>query len=130
MKSSVLFVCPVAGVGRANGIMPPDVFFVPLLIPHFSTRVHKFECRRNCFLSILAREKAPPHFSRRVQKFECRRNCFLNILAREKDVQGMNMILLDRYCAVTYTKWCSSFLCCYIYCWALEDRRMNGTSLS
>ena len=30
-KSSVFFVCPVAGVGRASGVMPPDVFFVPLL---------------------------------------------------------------------------------------------------
>ena len=42
-----------------------------------------------------------PHFSRRVQNFEFQIYCLLKILANEKDVQGMNMILLDRYCTLT-----------------------------
>ena len=50
-----------------------------------------------------------PHFSRRVQYFEFRIYCLLKILANEKDVQGINMIFLDYYCTLTYTKCCSSF---------------------
>ena len=44
----------------------------------------------------------PPHFSRRVQNFEFRVQCLQKILANEKDVQGVNMILLGCYCALTY----------------------------
>ena len=43
----------------------------------------------------------PPHFSRRVKNFEFRKYCLLKILVNEKDIQGMNMILLDCYCALT-----------------------------
>ena len=57
-----------------------------------------------------------PHFSRRVQNFEFRIYCLLKIRANEKDVQGMNMILLDCYCTLTYTKWCSRFLCAFWFC--------------
>ena len=42
-----------------------------------------------------------PYFSRRVQNFEIGIYCLLKILANEKDVQGMNMILLDCFCALT-----------------------------
>ena len=41
--------------------------------------------------------------------------CLLKILANEKDEQGMNMILLDCYCALTNTKCCSSFLCVFLH---------------
>ena len=57
-----------------------------------------------------------PYFSRRAQSFEFRIYCILKILANEKDVQAMNMILLDCYCALTYTKSCSSFLCVFWLC--------------
>ena len=57
-----------------------------------------------------------PHFSRRVQNFEFQIYCLLEILANEKDVQGMNIILLDCYCALTYTKCCPSFLCVFWLC--------------
>ena len=55
----------------------------------------------------------PPYFSKRVQKCEFRIHCLLRVLANENDVQGMKLILLDCYCALTYTKCYSSFLCVF-----------------
>ena len=60
--------------------------------------------------SFLALSLAP-HFSRRVQNFEFRIYCLLKVLANEKDVQGMNMKLLDCYCALTLQNVALAFLC-------------------
>ena len=65
---------------------------------------------KEIFLAPSLASSLAPRFSRRVQNSEFRIYCLLKILANEKDVQGMNMILLDCYCALTYTKCCSSFL--------------------
>ena len=71
-----------------------------------------------------------PHFPRRVQNFEFRIYCLLKILANGKDVQGMNMILLDNYCTLTYAKCRSSFLCVFwLYMQATTYRKflsING----
>ena len=49
------------------------------------------------------------------------------MLANEKDVQGLNMILLDCYCALTYTTCCSSFLCVFQLCmYSLVPKRRGG----
>ena len=57
----------------------------------------------------------PPLF-RRVQNFEFPVYYLLKILANEKDVQGMNMIPLNYYCTLAYTKCCSSYLCVFWFC--------------
>ena len=57
-----------------------------------------------------------PHLSRKVHNFAFRMYYLLKILANETDVQGMNKILLDCYCALTYTKCCSSFHCVFWLC--------------
>ena len=77
-------MCHEGTVAVLWGATPPEIFLSPSL---------------------------PPPLFRRVQNFEFRIYCLLKILANEKDVQGMNMILLDCYCILTYTKCCSSFLC-------------------
>ena len=56
------------------------------------------------------------HFSRREQNFEFQIYCLLKMPANEKDVQEMNMMLLDCYFALTYTKCCSIFLCVFWLC--------------
>ena len=49
------------------------------------------------------------------------------MLANEKDVQGLNMVLLDCYCALTYTTCCSSFLCVFQLCmYFLVPKRRGG----
>ena len=49
------------------------------------------------------------------------------MLVNEKDVQGMNMILLDCYCALTYTKLhCYVAHCCAAYAHCCEEpRKLN-----
>ena len=76
-------------IGGSAGATPPEIILAPL---------------------------SPPHFSRRVKNFEFRLYCLLKMFANEKDIQGMNMILLDCYCALTYAKCCSSFLCVFWLC--------------
>ena len=60
--------------------------------------------------------RCPPNFVEGYKIFEFRIYCLLKIFANEKDVQEMNVILLDCYCALTYTKCCSSFLCVFWLC--------------
>ena len=61
--------------GDSTGAMPPEILLAPSLPPTFLEGYKRMN-------------------------FEY---CLLKMLVNEKDVQGMNMILLDCYCALTYT---------------------------